>query len=218
VDNLLEAFFSSVKILLMTQPTTRRIDLRLFIGVAIVVVAAVAGFSLVSSTENTTSVYAASRTLTPGHVLQEKDLVLTDVKLGKSTTSYMTSDQFSPGSVITKSINAGELIPVSAVGTAKQVATTNVVVQLDIPLSAEATVGSTVDVWASIAAGQGVFGPPAVIIQGAQIAQITEATGLAASTGGVRVEIVVPQSKVAALLESQANGDAIALVPARGKA
>lgn len=218
MDNLLEAFFSSVKILLMTQPTTRRIDLRLFIGVAIVVVAAVAGFSLVSSTENTTSVYAASHTLTPGHVLQEKDLVLTDVKLGKSTTSYMTSDQFSPGSVITKSINAGELIPVSAVGTAKQVATTNVVVQLDVPLSAEATVGSTVDVWASIAAGQGVFGPPAVIIQGAQIAQITEATGLAASTGGVRVEIVVPQSKVAALLESQANGDAIALVPARGKA
>lgn len=218
MDNLLEAFFSSVKILLMTQPTTRRIDLRLFIGVAIVVIAAVAGFSLVSSTENTTSVYAASHTLTPGHVLQEKDLVLTDVKLGKSTTSYMTSDQFSPGSVITKSINAGELIPVSAVGTAKQVATTNVVVQLDIPLSAEATVGSTVDVWASIAAGQGVFGPPAVIIQGAQIAQITEATGLAASTGGVRVEIVVPQSKVAALLESQANGDAIALVPARGKA
>jgi hypothetical protein len=218
VDNLLEAFFSSVKILLMTQPTTRRIDLRLFIGVAIVVIAAVAGFSLVSSTENTTSVYAASHTLTPGHVLQEKDLVLKDVKLGKSTTSYMTSGQFSPGSVITKSINAGELIPVSAVGTAKQVATTNVVVQLDIPLSAEATVGSTVDVWASIAAGQGVFGPPAVIIHGAQIAQITEATGLAASTGGVRVEIVVPQSKVAALLESQANGDAIALVPARGKA
>lgn len=218
MDNLLEAFFSSVKILLMTQPTTRRIDLRLFIGVAIVVIAAVAGFSLVSSTENTTSVYAASRTLTPGHVLQEKDLVLTDVKLGKSTTSYMTSDQFSPGSVITKSINAGELIPVSAVGTAKQVATTNVVVQLDVPLSAEATVGSTVDVWASIAAGQGVFGPPAVIIQGAQIAQITEATGLAASTGAVRVEIVVPQSKVAALLESQANGDAIALVPTRGKA
>jgi hypothetical protein len=104
------------------------------------------------------------------------------------------------------------------VGTAKQVATTNVVVQLDVPLSADAVVGSNVDVWASMAVGQGVFGPPAVIISGAQIAHITEATGLAASTGGVRVEIVVPQSKVAALLESQANGDAISLVPSRSRA
>ena len=202
----------------MTHTSLKRFDLRLVIGLALVIAAAVAGFLLVTAADNSTAVYAATKSLSPGHVIQKSDLVLTDVKLGKSGTSYLTASELSEGAVVTKSVAAGELVPISAVGTAKQVATTNVVVHLDLPLSSDATEGSTVDVWASMAAGQGVFGPPAVIISGAQIAHITEATGLAASTGGVRVEIVVPQSKIAALLESQANGDAISLVPSRGKA
>ena len=202
----------------MTHSTTRRLDLRLIIGIAIVVITAFAGFALVTAADNTTTVYVAAKSLTPGHVLQKSDLVLTDVKLGKSSLAYLDASGLTQGAVVTKAVSAGELVPISAVGTAKQVATTNVVVQLDVPLSSDAVVGSNVDVWASMAVGQGVFGPPAVIISGAQIAHITEATGLAASTGGVRVEIVVPQSKVAALLESQANGDAISLVPSRGKA
>ena len=204
--------------LLMTHSTTRRLDLRLIIGIAIVVITAFAGFALVTAADNTTTVYVAAKSLTPGHVLQKSDLVLTDVKLGKSSLAYLDASGLTQGAVVTKAVSAGELVPISAVGTAKQVATTNVVVQLDVPLSSDAVVGSNVDVWASMAVGQGVFGPPAVIISGAQIAHITEATGLAASSGGVRVEIVVPQSKVAALLESQANGDAISLVPSRGKA
>ena len=202
----------------MTHTSLKRFDLRLVIGLVLVIAAAVAGFLLVTAADNSTAVYAATKSLSPGHVIQKSDLVLTDVKLGKSGTSYLTASGLTEGAVVTRSVGAGELVPISAVGTAKQVATTNVVVQLDLPLSSDATEGSTVDVWASMAAGQGVFGPPAVIISGAQIAHITEATGLAASTGGVRVEIVVPQSKVAALLESQANGDAISLVPSRGKA
>ena len=202
----------------MTHTSLRRFDLRLVIGLALVIAAAVAGFLLVTAADNSTAVYVANKALSPGHVIQQSDLVLTDVKLGKSGRSYLTASELTEGAVVTKSVGAGELVPISAVGTAKQVATTNVVVQLDLPLSSDAAEGSTVDVWASMAAGQGVFGPPAVIISGAQIAHITEATGLAASTGGVRVEIVVPQSKVAALLESQANGDAISLVPSRGKA
>jgi len=217
VDNFLWTVTAFEKILLMTQIKTRRLDMRLFIGLALVVGAALGGFALVTATDNTTAVYVASTTLTPGHVLDKNDLVLSDVKLGKSGTSYLTAQDFTPGSVVTKAVGAGELVPVSAIGTAKQVATTNVVVQLDVPLASEAVVGSSVDVWASMSVGQGVFGPPSVIISGAQIAHITEATGLAASNGGVRVELVVPQNKVAALLESQANGDALSLVPTRGK-
>ena len=218
MDNFSSVLDALEKMLLMTHSTARRLDLRLIIGIAIVVITALAGFALVTAADNTTSVYAAAKSLTPGHVIHQSDLVLMDVKLGKSSTAYLSANELTQGAVVTKAVGAGELVPMSAVGTAKQVATTNVVVQLDLPLSSDAVVGSNVDVWASMAAGQGVFGPPAVIISGAQIAHITEATGLAASSGGVRVEIVVPQSKVAALLESQANGDAISLVPSRGKA
>jgi hypothetical protein len=218
VDNFNGGLCALERMLLMTPSSSRRLDLRLIIGLAIVVITALAGFALVSAASSTTSVYAATKSLAPGHVIDASDFVLTDVTLGKSSTAYLGAAGLSQGAVMTKAVAAGELIPVSAVGTAKQVATTNVVVQLEVPLSADAVVGSFVDVWASMAAGQGVFGPPAVIISGAQIAHITEATGLASSNGGVRVELVVPQSKVAALLESQANNDALSLVPSRGKA
>lgn len=199
----------------MSSSRIRRFDLRLIIGLVIVLVSALAGFALLSAAGKNIAVYAAATSLSPGHILQESDLVLTDVQLGRSQDAYLHADELRTGSVVTKPIAAGELIPVAAVGTAQQVATTNVVVLLDVPLPADALEGSSVDVWTSVAAGQGVFGPPAVIISGAQIAHITAATGLGAASGKTQVEILVPHSKVAALLEAQANGDAISLVPSR---
>ncbi|MDH6531807.1 hypothetical protein M2119_000044 [Aurantimicrobium minutum] len=199
----------------MSHLRTRRLDLRLIIGLVIVLVSALAGYALLSAAGQNTAVYVATTSLSPGHVLQKSDLVLTEVQLGQSQQAYLGATELKAGSVVTQAIAAGELVPLSAVGTAQQVTTTTVVVMLDVPLPEDATEGSTVDVWASIAAGQGVFGPPAVIISGAHIAHITEATGLGASSGKTQVEILVPHTKVAALLEAQANGDAISLVPSR---
>jgi hypothetical protein len=199
----------------MAHSLTRRLDLRLIIGLVIVLASALAGYALLGAAGQNTAVYAATTQLSPGHVLQKSDLVLTEVQLGTAQSAYLTENTLEQGSVVTKAVAAGELVPVAAIGTAQQVATTNVVVLLDVPLPLDATEGSTVDVWASIAAGQGIFGPPAVIISGAQIAHVTEATGLGATSGKTQVEILVPQAKVAALLEAQANGDAISLVPSR---
>lgn len=66
----------------MSLSSPRRLDLRLIIGVVIVIATALAGFALISAADNTTSVYTAAKSLSPGHVIKDSDLVLTDVKLG----------------------------------------------------------------------------------------------------------------------------------------
>jgi hypothetical protein len=199
-----------------TSSLKRRLDPRLVVGLALVVGSAVGVTALMGSINTTQPVYVATKALAAGHVLDPSDVRIASVGLGVSAASYVREGSLTPGAVVTRPVGSGELLPTDAVGTSRQAASTNVVVQLNAPLAAGAKVGSTVDVWAATALGQNKFGPPQVIIQGAQIAAITQATGLAASNGGVRVEIVVPQSKVAALLQSQAANDAISLVPTVG--
>jgi hypothetical protein len=201
----------------MTKSSFRwRLDPRLVVGLALVVGSAIGVTALVTTTNATQPIYVATKPLAAGHVLDPSDVRIASVGLGVSSANYIREGTLSSGAIVTRPIGVGELLPVDAVGTTRQAASTNVVVQLNAPLAAGAKVGSSVDVWAASALSQNKFGPPQVIIQGAQIAAITQATGLAAANGGVRVELVVPQAKVAVLLQSQAANDAISLVPTVG--
>ncbi len=197
----------------MSHSRSKNIDPRVFIGVVIVGIAAVVGYLLFSAASSTTTMYLAKTTLIPGHILQEKDILPADVHLGNATSSYLTAGDMKPGMVVTMTVAAGELIPVNAISTAAKLETTNVVIELAVPLPHATEIGSFVDIWASMALGQGVFGPPSVLISGAQVAHISEPTGFASAGSGVNVEVVVPLTAVAAVLEAQANGDALSLVP-----
>lgn len=195
-----------------------RLDPRLLVGLALVLASALGVSALVASNNKSEQVYVTTQALAVGHVLESTDVRPASLSLGTVSAGYVRQGDLAPGSVVTRAIGSGEILPSDAVGVASRYATTNVVVQLTSPLPAGAKVGTLVDVWAAPKKAQGQFGTPAVIISGAQIAGITQATGAAGSTGGVRVEIVVPQNKVAALLEAQANGDAVSLVPSVGTA
>jgi hypothetical protein len=90
---------------------------------------------------------------------------------------------------------------------------TNIVVELQGKLAASIGPGSVVDVWSSRQTDRGLFGPPAVLVGEATIVRLVEPAGFMAADGGISVELLVPKAKVAAVLESVANGDAIAVVP-----
>lgn len=201
-----------------TSSSTRRLDSRLLIGLTLVLASALGVTALVAANTKTEQVYVTTQALAVGHIIEATDVRPASLALGTVSAGYVREGELTPGSIMTRAVGPGEILPVDAVGVAARYATTNVVVQLSSPLPAGAKVGTHVDVWAAPKRAQGQFGTPAVIISGAQIAGVTQATGVAGSTGGVRVEIVVPQSKVAKLLESQANGDAISLVPSVGTA
>ena len=130
---------------------------------------------------------------------------------------YLAPDDLPDGGlVITQSVRDGELVPLSAVGSVAGLRTTAVVIESTGPLSSAVVPGSGVDVWAAPAVEQtgqaAPFGPPSVLVPGAIVVRVLEDDGLVAS-GGVAVEVLVPRARVARLLHSIANADALAIVP-----
>ena len=194
--------------------TRFRFDPRFAIGLALVA-ASVAGVSaIVANADRTTAVYTARVALAVGDHIDASDLVTTQVRLGVADTLYVTPGRVpADGLVVTRTIAAGELVPAAAVGTRSGESVTNIVVELQGKLAAAIGPGSVVDVWSSRQTDRGLFGPPAVLVGEAAIVRLVEPAGFMAADGGTAVEILVPKARVAAVLESVANGDAIAVVP-----
>lgn len=189
-------------------------DPRFAIGLALVVASVGGVYAIVASTDQTTAVYAARAALAVGDRIDASDLVATRVRLGASGEFYVTPDRLPhDGLVVTRTVAAGELVPASAVGTKAGTLVTSIVVDLQGKLAAAIEPGSVVDVWSARQTEHGAFGPPAVLVGQASIVRIVEPSGFIAADGGQSVEILVPKGTVAAVLESIANGDAIAVVP-----
>jgi len=191
-----------------------RFDPRFAIGLALVAASVGGVFAIVTNADHTTAVYRARVALAVGDRIDGSDLLPTQVGLGSAGDLYLTADRLPPeGVIVTRTIAAGELVPVSAVGATSGEAVTNIVVELSGKSAVAIGPGSVVDVWSSRQTDRGLFGPPAVLVGRVAIVRLVEPVGFMAADSGMSVEILVPKAKIAAVLESVANGDAIAIVP-----
>lgn len=195
-------------------PRTFWFDPRFAIGI-VLVVASIAGVLLVvSMADKTTTVYAARTALSVGDHIEQADLAAHSVRLGTVTERYLTAETVpAEGLIVTRTIAAGELVPTSAVGNEAGERLASVVITVGSQLPAAVDAGSVVDVWASREGDSGVFGPPAVLIPSATVVRVVESDGIIAGAGAVNVELLVPRSRTARMLEALANADALSLIP-----
>jgi hypothetical protein len=197
------------------RPTWR--EPRFLLGL-VLVIASVAGVAgLVVASDRTVEVFAARHALAAGDELSSADLVGVRVRLGAAQASYLRSAP-EADTVVTRTIAAGELVPVGALGAASAQRQTSVMIALDGELPESVAVGTGVEIWAAAAAAQaGAGGPrfasPQTLVPDATVVRVVRDSGLGAS-GGVAVEVRVPKDATAGLLEAIANGSAITLVPA----
>ena len=189
-------------------------DPRFAIGLALVVAAVGGVYLIVSAADRTTAVFTARTALAVGDRVEASDFVATQVRLGGTGNLYVTPDRLpDDGLVVTRTIAAGELVPASAVGRTAGTEVTSVVVDLTSVLAANIGPGSVVDVWSARKTDQNTFGPPTVLVDQAAVVRLVEPTGLVTGDGIRSLEILVPKGAVAAVLESIANRDAVAVVP-----
>jgi SAF domain len=193
-----------------------RLDPRLIIGVVLIAGSTTGVWALVSGFDDSIEVYVARDTITAGSPVDADDLAVESVRLGSSTERYLLAENDAVGSglVATRTVQAGELLPRSAVDAADRTGLSVVVVPSRGPLPSDLSAGDRIDVWSAKALERGSFEPPKVLISDAEIAGIVESEGMVQSDG-VSVELLVPREKVAALLEALAAADAIDLVAAR---
>jgi hypothetical protein len=190
------------------------LDPRLAIGIVLVVASIVGVVSLVATADDSIEVYAAASPLTPGDRVMSSDLVVRSVKLNESSGFYIARGELpAEGFIATRPIGAGELIPTSSLGSHEGLSLTAVVVSPQGGLAETVASGASVDVWASAEADDGGYGAPGVIISSAVVVRLVENDSFVSSAGSSALELLVPRSRVARLLEAMANGDVLSVIP-----
>ncbi|CAN5217742.1 hypothetical protein BH11ACT4_BH11ACT4_02590 [soil metagenome] len=190
-------------------------DPRLAIGLLLVVASVAGVVAIVSAADSSVRVYAARDLLAPGDRVLPGDLEERSVRLDSTAALYLApGDVPAAGFVVTRPVAEGELVPASAVGSVDGLRLTSVVLTMDGQFAASVQPGSVVDVWSAEQTDSNHFGPPAVIVPGATVVRLVEADSIVAADRSVGIEVLVPRSKVARVLEAIANDDAISIVPA----
>jgi hypothetical protein len=98
-------------------PTPRRVrppqwlDLRLVLGLLLVLGSVLLGARVVSAADATVPVWAATGDLAAGTVLTADDLVAVDVRLDDAADSYLSTTTKPAGRTLARAVSAGELLP-----------------------------------------------------------------------------------------------------------
>lgn len=193
--------------------TKRWLDPRLLIGMLLVVASVAAVVFVVSASNRTHEVWSVSNSVVPGDVLTADDVALARVQLDSSQDLYHDREESPIGGVVTRPLEAGELIPVSAVADAALAERSRVVVTVDGPLPDGATRGAVVDVWAAEQLDGSTYATPRVLVDDAVIAAVHTNDGLISTAQTVQVELLVPSGDTGGLLHAMSSGHAMHLVP-----
>jgi hypothetical protein len=201
-------------------------DPRFAIGVLLVVASVLGVGALVNAANASVEVLAARSTLTPGQKVHESDLVATSVRVGRTAALYLSpSDVPAAGLIVTRAVAAGELVAHTAVGSEAGKSLTSIVASVDGTLAASIVPGSRVDVWSCAPAdaephdggssghsAAGGFAAPTVLVSSAIVVRLVDQKSPVASSGS-SVEILLPKSQVATVLDAIANGAVLSVLP-----
>jgi len=184
-------------------PTPRRVrpprwlDLRLVVGVLLVLGSVLLGARIVTAADATVPVWAATSDLAPGTQLSAADLVAVDVRLDDTADAYLSAATRPDGRSLSRAVRAGELLPRSALEDPAEL------VQLALPVQAgyvppNLARGQLVDVYAvadPAAGATGVAdGSVTPVVRKATVQAISGRSEgvLATSSTAVQVVVAVP--------------------------
>ncbi|HRW17793.1 MAG TPA: hypothetical protein P5181_02995 [Dermatophilaceae bacterium] len=205
----------------LQRPSWR--DSRLLVGILLVLLATALGAKAIASADDRVPMYAAAVALKPGDRLTGDNLRRVDVQLAEAQAGYLSAaTPVPPEAFALREVRAGELVPVSAVGTKGDIRVQPVMVRVDTSSAGGLVAGSVVDVWVSRrdpAASQERYAPATVMLRSVTVAWIPRdqgSFGVSASTSAV--QLLVGGDDVAAVITAIDEQARITLVPVPGSA
>ncbi|WP_341769422.1 hypothetical protein [Actinomyces bowdenii] len=194
------------------RPTWK--DPRLAGGIALVGAAVALGSWAVDAAADTTQVYVLAQDVAPGADLAAEG-VLTLVDSHPGTGAYVEAGGLPQDAVATRSLSAGELLPSAAVGSAQDLTSRTVVLEVSSGLPAATVPGDYADLWLlpdqQVAAAE--QHGAALVAQGLVVARIGETGAGLLGGSGTSVEVRVPEGEVGPVLSAVARDGSLVLVP-----
>jgi hypothetical protein len=193
-------------------------DRRLLLGVVLVLASVAVGAAAVGRADTTRPMYAASHPLVSGQSLTAADLQAVRVQLGRQSGRYLAaSDPLPAGSVVLRSVQTGELVPVSAIGGEQSVTTRPVAVPVTSASTQGLRPGSLVDVWVADRGTQPqTFESPTSLVSAAEVVSVVTGGGVLSGSSDATVRLLVTDALVPQVLSAVDNGARIDLVPVPG--
>lgn len=123
------------------------------------------------------------------------------MRLGEQDGLYVGSlDAVPSGAVATRTVQAGELIPLSAVGQASDVPLRPIVIPVDATVAESVAPGATVELWhTSPEADDGTSADAELLVSAGIVRNIDEGSSLGMRS--MAVEVLVPQADLPAVLK-----------------
>ena len=176
-------------------------DPRLIVGIVLVLASVLMGSLLISRLSETTPVLVARSPLVPGDPIRPESLSTVEIRLGEQVGAYVGSiDAIPDGAVTTRAVDAGELLPISALGQSADVPLRPVVIPVDSAVAESVVIGATVELWhTSPGPSQGDRASARMLVPDAVVRRIDEGSSLGMRS--MAVEVLVPAADLASVLE-----------------
>lgn len=199
----------------LRRPSWR--DPRLLAGLLMVAGAVALGSWAVSAAQASTPVYLARGTLVPGASVGAGDLVVGQVRLAPAEAAHYLAVTVDgpPDLVVLRTVFAGELVPLSAVGEQASLDVRPVPVAIAEAPSDGVVPGARVDLWVSAGnATSDVDGAvaPRLLAEGLEVAEVTRPSGAFAVGGRSTVHVLVPTGSLPEVLGALGTDGTVQLV------
>lgn len=198
-------------------------DTRLLVGVLLVLASVALGARAVAAADDSVAVYAAAATLSEGSAVGAAQLTVVRVRLAPGTAAYLDAARPLPADAVAlRTVGAGELVPVAAVGSAAALTRRPVTVPLDDGVPAGLVAGGRLDVWVSArqpdATAGPRFGEPERVAQDAEVFAVSADDAGLGAVRAASVQVLLEPDALRAVLDAFANGAKVAVVPVPGAA
>jgi hypothetical protein len=193
-------------------------DPRLLAGLALVAASVALGSWALRAAERTVPVYVARETTVPGTAIDAGSLAVADVRLGTvGLDRYLRADRPLPdGAVALRVVDAGELVPASAVGSADDLALRPVSVPVSGQVPEAVHAGARVDLWFSPKAASDEPAVPSQLAEALTVAEVDRPQGALAAGGTTTVHVLVPTSQLPDVLGALAAAGRVDVVAVPG--
>ncbi|HEY4536291.1 MAG TPA: flagellar biosynthesis protein FlgA [Enteractinococcus sp.] len=191
-------------------------DPRLVIGILLVAISVAGVVALMQSTDAREGYWAASVDLVPGVKAQPEDFHVVQASLSEASDKYwLASDPLPDGFYVGSTVLQGEFLAQRQVSEADPSGRQQVGVRVSEDVSDSVTTGSRADVWVALAEADGRgYQEPQKLIANAEVVGIAENASTFAAADTTTVYLMLSQDALPDVLNAQANGAKISLVPA----
>lgn len=182
--------------------TPRWLDLRLVVGIALVLASVLLGAVVVSHARHTTTAFVTTHAVAAGARLSAGDVEAVDVQLPDAQRAQFPDEQKAiVGQTLTRSLAAGELVSTTALG-GTDVGTT-VSVPLDAGAAPDLHAGQRVRFWLSTPTCRAV-----VLVADATVVQVRDSSGSFSSGRGQDIVLRLPDALADRVMSALAIADA----------